>query len=107
MDRTIFYDVATLTDGLTNISNHELDMLHNNMSKFTMMYAVGYYRVTNADLMRPDSISNIVYGTVGYWWLICFVNKIYDPFVDLTVGQQLTIPNILDIQNFYKKYRLR
>lgn len=107
MDRTVFYAITSLTETLDNTTNNELDMLYNNMSKFTMTYPVGYYRVSEYDIMRPDTISTTAYGTTGYWWLICFVNGIYDPFNDLDVGMQLKIPNILDIQNFYKKYRLR
>lgn len=101
MDRTKFYIIATV-DGV-----QELDHLYNNLSGFTMNLAPQYYMVTEDDLMRVDLISFKSYGTVRYWWLIAFVNKIQDPFNDLTPGQILEIPNILDIYDFYKEFALR
>ncbi len=56
---------------------------------------------------RPELISFQAYSTVRYWWLILFVNKVDDPFFGLSEGQLLTIPNILDVYDFYKKYAIR
>lgn len=72
-----------------------------------MAYEPLYYRVEDADLMRPDMISFKSYGTVSYWWLILFVNGVHDPFFDLVVSQLLDIPQIYDIYDFYKKYAIR
>jgi len=101
MDRLDFYYIETVN----NIK--ELDYLHHNLSKFTINYDVDYYRVVEPDIMRPDMISYKTYGTVNYWWVICLVNQIFDPFNDLYVGQQLKIPNILDVYGFYKNYSMR
>lgn len=101
MDRLNFYKVETVN----NID--ELDFLNNSLSRFKMTYNVDYYLVNDTDLMRPDMISYKMYGTVNYWWIICLVNNIFDPFNDLYVGQQLTIPNALDIFEFYRQYSLR
>ena len=43
---------------------------------------------------RPDLISNSVYGTPDYWWVICAANRIVDPFEQLTAGKQIKIPMI-------------
>ncbi len=43
---------------------------------------------------RPDLLSQAVYGTVNYWWLLCEANSIIDPFEDLVAGMQLKIPTI-------------
>jgi hypothetical protein len=101
MDRLKFYTEETVEN------TKELDFLNNSLSKFTMNYDVGYYLVMETDLMRPDMISYKNYGTVNYWWIICLVNNIFDPFNDLFIGQQLKIPNALDIFEFYKQYSLR
>ncbi len=101
MDRTLFYDIEKV-DGI-----EEVDFMHNNLSEFTMKYLPGYYRVDQSDIMRPDIISFKNYGTVKFWWLICYVNQIADPLTTLEAGQLLRIPNLLDIYDFYKKYRQR
>ena len=101
MDRTKFFEDETV-NGID-----ELDMLHNNLSKFTMNYEPSYYRVDAVDLMRPDLISFKCYGTVSYWWLIMLANGLYDAFHDLQVGLLLTIPNVIDVYTFFKEYRMR
>ena len=101
MNRTNFFEEVVV------YNYKEYDHLYNSLSRFTMNYPVQYYRLTGSDLLRPDLISYKAYNTVKYWWLICFVNKVQDPFSDLTVGKLMTIPNILDIYEFYKKNAVR
>jgi len=101
MDRTRFYTEVT------NDTVKEFDFLDSSMSGFSMQYQPGYYKVSESDLMRPDMISYKCYGSVVYWWLIGFVNNLGDLFTELTVGQQLVIPNAVDVYNFYKRYRKR
>lgn len=103
MDRTLFYQKLWNTEG--NV--FELDFLWSNMDKFAMTYTPSYYRVISSDAMRPDKISHRVYGTVGYWWVICLVNGIDSPLEDIVTGTLLKIPNRLDIYSFYRKYRVR
>ena len=108
MDRTKFFTVVTATaTGDTEDSLKELDFLWNPLTAFTLKYDPSYYRVTVADLMRPDMISYKSYGTVEFWWIICLINEIDSPLVDLEAGQVLKIPNSLDIFNFQRKYRVR
>ena len=101
MDRTNFYKVNTVT----NVN--ELDFLNNSLSNFTMSYEVDYYRVSASDVMCPDMISKKVYGVEQFWWVICLVNNIVNPLLDIKVGTILKIPNKLDIYSFQRKYRLR
>jgi len=101
MNRTNFFEETTVYDF------KEYDHLYNSLSRFVMNYSVQYYRIMEDDLLRPDLISYKAYGTVKYWWLVCFVNKIQDPFTDLEVGALFTMPNILDIYEFYKKNSVR
>lgn len=101
MDRLKFYETA-LVDGVS-----ELDYLKSNLNKFNPKYGVVSYRVTESDLMRPDLISYRMYQTVEYWWLILLYNQVLDPFAELKVGDLLYIPNILDIYEYYKEYRVR
>ena len=101
MDRTNFFNIIDVGNG------DEYDHLYNTLSRFTMNYPAMYYRVEGEDVMRPDLISYKAYKTVRYWWLICFVNQIQDPLVDIEPGKLLTIPSILDIYSFFKKYSFR
>lgn len=101
MERTDFYNKVTVND------IEEYDYLYNNISKLTLTYPVSYYRIQENDLMRMDLISFRVYGSSEYWWIIATINGVEDLFHDMEVGQLLTIPNKLDIYNFYKKYSLR
>jgi len=105
MDRTLFYDKQDVSiDGGTAVP--EFDYLDNNLSFFVMNYEPTYYTVKEDDLSRPDLISFKTYSTVNYWWLICYVNEVHNPFVDIYVGKLMIIPSILDIYDFYKKYRI-
>lgn len=101
MDRTSFYKIVNIGNG------SEFDHLYNNLSKFTMIYPITYYRVKEEDIMRLDLVSYKAYQTVDFWWLIGVVNKIENPLLDISVGDLLIIPNILDIYAFYKEFSLR
>jgi len=101
IERTDFYSKIIVDDV------EEYDYLYNNISKLTMSYPVTYYRVQENDLMRMDLVSYKVYGSAEYWWIIANVNGIEDVFHDMEVGQLLTVPNKLDIYQFYKRYSLR
>lgn len=101
MNRTRIFDKVTVD------LVESLDHLYNSLSGFTMKYKPTYYRVTSADLMRPDMISYKAYGTVDFWWIIAVVNNIDDCFNDMAVGDLFKIPNILDVYAFQRSKQLR
>ena len=101
MDRTLFYNIVTV-DGV-----EELDYLDRALGSFALTHTPTYYRVDETDIARPDMISYVNYKTTQYWWIICLVNKIQNPFTDIAVGDILTIPYISDIYTFYKQYKMR
>jgi len=43
---------------------------------------------------RPDLISNIFYGTPGYWWFLMVFNNISDSLDELNAGDEILIPEI-------------
>ena len=45
-----------------------------------------YYPYRIKDGYRPDMVSNEIYGTVGYAYLILLFNDIYDPVFDWPMG---------------------
>jgi hypothetical protein len=105
MNRTKFYNRTVVE--VNGIDTPELDFLHNQLSSFVMNHQISYYRVDEHDVARPDLISYENYGTVRYWWIICLVNEIENPFIGIAVGDILQIPHISDIFAFYKRYRAR
>lgn len=50
------------------------------------------YTVGQSDLNRPDLIAHKMYGDVSLWWVIMYVNNIFDPFRDLCPGMVLKVP---------------
>ena len=101
MKRTDFYTVLDVG------GNQELDFLWNTLSEFTMNHTPGYYRATAGDVKRMYRISEKVYDTPQFWWIIALANGIENPLSDVPPGTLLIIPNILDIYAFQKKYRVR
>ena len=101
MNRTSLYNIVEI-EGIK-----ELDYLDNPLANFQMNYPTIPYTVTDPDLLRPDLISYSVYNTVEYWWIIMYCNRIQNPFTDLVSGMILTIPNLLDVFEFLKKYHGR
>lgn len=62
--------------------------------------------IQDEEVNSPDLISYNYYGVSDYWWVICFINKIKDPFTELTLGKKLLIPKIEDIENFIQKLEI-
>jgi len=101
MNRTKFFK-KVIVDGV-----EELDFIDNNLTKFVMRREVNYYRLSSIDRKRPDVISFKNYGIVHFWWLILLVSGIEDPFFETAIGRIVRIPDILDINDFYRKYKVR
>ena len=101
MNRTKFFNKVTVDDV------EQLDFLYNTLSKFSRKRVSTHYRTTVVDRKRPDLISYKNFGTVRYWWLICLINGLDDPFFDTAIDLVLEIPNILDISDFHKRYRVQ
>lgn len=53
-----------------------------------------FITVTQEFEKRPDLLSQNVYGTTEYWWVIYEFNNIKDPLFGLKSGQVLRIPAI-------------
>jgi hypothetical protein len=101
MKRTKFYNTTTVN------GKKEVDMLWNTLSSFTLKYDPIYYRISSHDISQPDLISKKMYNTERYWWIILVVNGIMNPLLDIVEGSIIKIPNILDIYEFYKTYKVR
>ena len=98
MNRLDFYKTVSVD----NVD--ECDFLNNNLSKFVMKRQPSYYTVIQSDLRCPDVISWKMYGTEYFWWLLCLINDVLSPLVDIKAGMTLEVPNIVDIHDFYHMY---
>lgn len=79
----------------------ENDLIDNGWDSWTWSGNDSDYTVRQSDIQRPDRISDTVYGTNRYWWVIMKYNKIDDVWNDLKVGSTLKIPPKTEIDKFY------
>ena len=101
MNRTKFYKKTTVD----NVQ--ELDFLHNSISNLVGRRRSGHYRLSVLDRKRPDITSYRNYGTPNYWWIVLAFNGVQDPFFETRVGRMFAIPNVLDIYDFAKDFKIR
>ena len=99
------YQRSLFTDTNTVNSVEELDYITSNFSEFVFNRPINTYQVTPSDIQRPDLIAHKVYGKSNLWWIIMKYNKIEDIWNDLSIGQILNIPSILDIDELAIKKR--
>lgn len=56
-----------------------------------------YMVITAGVEYRPDLVSNLVYGTVDFWWAILQANNIAD-IIDFKAGRTIRLPNAIGLQ---------
>jgi hypothetical protein len=66
------YNGVTISD-----ITHRIDML-----KSVRKYEALYYTVRISEDMTPELLAEQTYGNQDYWWIICTINKVIDPFYD-------------------------
>jgi hypothetical protein len=95
--RDSYYNVLSYKGDL------QLDLLSSTFKDFKNYIKRRMIRVItiNEDMENnADLISYKFYGTSNWWWLICYVNNITDPFTELTRGTEIVIPDLSDISNY-------
>ena len=67
-----------------------------NMNKATFVPSESdsFYAVPMGDEYRLDIISNRLYNTAFFWWVIAVVNNIRNPFKRPEVGELLRVPSL-------------
>lgn len=56
-----------------------------------------FYETKVEDSYRMDIISYKVYGNPYFWWVLCLVNGIRNPFMGPEPGQVLRVPSMTKI----------
>jgi len=85
----------------------ERDMVLSNWDLFEIKRPIRYDSIKRQDIQRPDLISLRVYGNLSYWWILAKVNSIDDIWNDISVGQDLYVPDPNDIKDWILKVRAR
>lgn len=94
-DRTDLFQTATVNGNL------EYDWLSSPLMNYTFL-RTSSFTVPGYMANRLDLISNAVYGSPAYWWLIGIANSIMDPFDDLPAGTVIIIPDLDEYFAFYQ-----
>lgn len=85
----------------------EKDIIMNNWDLFKIKRPIFFNTIHRIDIQRPDIFSLRLYGTISYWWIISKFNHIDDWYNDLTIGQDIMLPDIQDIEDFYLSQKVR
>jgi len=88
MSRFMLYD----EDVFEPITSHVLETIKG-------LEAGGQYVVTGEDY-RPDSVSDKIYGTTEYWWILLIYNEKLS-FNDLQHGDEIRFPSIQALEDLY------
>lgn len=95
-NRSNFYKVVS------NENGREYDLTSNTIVDFNFSREMTFYTVAYEDIGRPDLIAVKAYGDknkVNVWWIIMYVNQVFDCQHDLYAGKILKIPHTLDLND--------
>jgi len=93
----IRYNYLPLEQTLNGINFYDLTRL--DWNQFQFKRGVRTYKLSSSDIDRFYDLVNTEYDSLVIEDWIYAVNRIDDPTV-LEVGQEIVLPNILDIQDF-------
>jgi hypothetical protein len=79
----------------------EKDINNMQWDKFVINRPITYYRVSHADLQRPDLICQKIYNTMQYFWVLMKFNEIDDIWNDITEGDTIMCPSFFDIEQYF------
>ena len=85
----------------------ERDMLLSNWDLFSVRRGVQYAYILATEIQRPDLFSFRAYNRQDFWWIVSKVNNIDDWWNDVYIGMRISVPSILDIEDFYANVKSR
>ena len=85
----------------------EKDLILNNWDLFKIKRPLRFDMIQRIDIQRPDILSLRIYGTSSYWWVLSKFNHYDDWFNDVYVGQDIMIPDIHDVEDWYLAMKSR
>lgn len=93
------YEYYTKLDTVNDIEIYDIFSIKWDDFLWTDGYSV--HEVSYDEVLHPELISLMYYGTDKYEDFIYLLNNIEDP-LNLIPGTRLVIPSLVDIQNFYR-----
>lgn len=98
----------TISNYYSLVYSKKVDGWHFDLGSFEFNYFVDWianrpgetYIINDMTANTPDLISYIKYGTEELYWIICLANKISNPFEELPIGKKISIPRLVDIDEF-------
>jgi hypothetical protein len=99
------YNRSNYFSKITIDGNVEIDLSEGHFELFKLTRDVRHYQITKFESMRPDMVSQAIYGSMDHWWILLKFNDIVDVFTEFKEGFIIKVPNIADIQNFNKEVR--
>ena len=103
-DRAQYYSKAKPHD------TEELDLLSFDWLKFKDFISDKEVAVR---IVRQDEVSNLplisyrIYGSTHMWWIIAMASDVIDPFSEVTVGKELIVPALTDVESYIQLLRVR
>jgi len=96
------FDRTTFLEKTQNASDDlEWDLLLSGWELFTLTKPVSFNTIQYGDIGRPDILSYRIYNSSKYWWILCKVNQIDDVWNDMHIGDDIVVPDLVDIENYY------
>lgn len=99
--RIHFMPVVSASDYL------ERDLILNNWDLFEIKRPVMFESIKRIDIQRPDLMSLRIYGNMSYWWILLKINSIDCVWCDMTIGQDIIVPDVGDIRDWILKVKSR
>ena len=90
-----------LMETVTVDSIKEKDPLSLNFRGFEAVRRSNRVQVQQVHVERPYLLAYSVYGLVGYWWFLCNVAGVVDPYA-MPEGDLIVAPNVLDYYDWYR-----
>lgn len=85
----------------------EKDLVDNCWDLFQIKREMTFFTLSRSYIARPDLLSLKLYGKMNYWWIIAKINLIDDWWNDIKVGDVISVPSIIDIEDWYSNVRKR
>jgi hypothetical protein len=58
--------------------------------------------IRSDEVGRAPLIAARQYGSISYWWIICYYNGIIDPKKELVAGMRLRIPSAASMEDYLR-----
>ena len=104
------HDRAQYYSKVKPLNTEELDLLSFDWLKFKEFIEdkeVTVRTVRQDEIYNLPLISYRVYGSTHMWWIIAMASDVIDPFSEVTIGKELIVPAVTDVESYIQSLRAR